>query len=229
MQPEDKNVQPVPSKPTFFGTRSYCMHTPKHHCMQHIAKSQTWHCYIARCMWSKLHTEKTNVSDDLPASLFKQWPGGKERHSDVLVVRLIFALEHRERAEVKAVVAGKENVRVRLLQLAQLAQFVEELVEEVIDAKQCLEATSVDVVHQVCLWLAERVSPLDNPMLVFRTVVEVWISEKPTIETRREDFLVLVTIFVLNFLHCQKQKFCRFFVHALTILSSKVRKTHFCT
>ena len=34
------------------------MHAPKHHCMQHIAKSQTWHCYIARCMWSKLHTEK---------------------------------------------------------------------------------------------------------------------------------------------------------------------------
>ena len=40
------------------------MHAPKHHCMQHIAKSQTWHCYIARCMWSKLHTEKTKVSDN---------------------------------------------------------------------------------------------------------------------------------------------------------------------
>ena len=40
------------------------MYAPKHHCIQHIAKSQTRHCYIARCMWSKLHTEKTNVSDD---------------------------------------------------------------------------------------------------------------------------------------------------------------------
>ena len=34
------------------------MHAPKHHCMQHIAKSQTRHCCIARCMWSKLRTEK---------------------------------------------------------------------------------------------------------------------------------------------------------------------------
>ena len=41
------------------------MHAPKHHCMQHIAKSQTRHCYIARCMWSKLHTEKKLMFLDL--------------------------------------------------------------------------------------------------------------------------------------------------------------------
>ena len=32
--------------------------------MRQIAKSQTRHCFLARCMWSKLHTEQTNVSDD---------------------------------------------------------------------------------------------------------------------------------------------------------------------
>ena len=34
------------------------MHAPKHHCMTHIAKSQIQHCCIARCMLSKLDTEK---------------------------------------------------------------------------------------------------------------------------------------------------------------------------
>ena len=54
------------------------MHASKRHDMPHIVKSQTQHCYIARCTWSKLDTEKlmflTTVSDQnvIPRSeLFK--------------------------------------------------------------------------------------------------------------------------------------------------------------
>ena len=46
------------------------MHAPKHHCMPHITKSQTQHCYIARCTKCQLCIEKLML---LMTVNFEEW------------------------------------------------------------------------------------------------------------------------------------------------------------